>query len=108
MRHIFFIFLFGLSFGAFAYAGIVPQHTFAAPHIINRQVVFTALEKHEVQSKMMDYPPAKIYAQPESLVEKRFQNSLGISWPSISLPDFSFLWTQQHSNRPKNIYDRGQ
>ncbi len=114
MRRIFLISLFGLCFEVVMSSGIVPQHAFAAPHIIYRQVVTTAPIKkgyerfdHEVPGKMMDHQPGKIYTQSAGRAEKQFQSSSGIPWP-LSLPDFSFLWTQQHSNQQKDKYERGQ
>jgi hypothetical protein len=115
MHRAFFTFLLALNIGTFANAGIVPQHAVATPRITYRQVVATTLTKkdydqsyHQAQSKLMDHLPAKIYAQLESLAMKRFQSSLSTPWPSIHLPDFSFLWKQEHGDQRKNPYDRGQ
>ncbi len=115
MQRIFLIFLFGLCFGALAQSGIVPQHAFAAPFTLHRPVIVATLAKkdddqsdHEASIKPIDNQSAKIYVHSESQAEKRFQSSLSIPWPSISLPDFSFLWKQRHSSQKKDLYDRGQ
>jgi hypothetical protein len=115
MRRNFSLFMFILYLGALTYSGIGPQHTFAAPHIIYRQVVVTAPEKkeydqsnHEAHSRMMNKRFGKTFAPPESQAEKSSQSSLGIPWPSISFPDLSFLWKPQPGSQKKDIYNRGQ
>jgi hypothetical protein len=107
MRRKFLIFLLGLYFGAFAYAGVVPQHAFAASHLIHRQVVVIMSAKREAQSKRMDDQPAAISDQSEDATGSGGQNSLEFSWP-LSLPDLSFLWKQEHSDHKKDPYNRGQ
>jgi hypothetical protein len=107
MRRFFLILLLGLCFGAFAYSGIIPHYAFAAPHILYRQAIATTPEKHAAQSKRTNHQSDKILAQSAALAETRTQNSLKLSWP-FSLPDFSFLWTQQHSSKKKDILERGQ
>ncbi len=111
MRHIFLIFLCGLYVGAFTYSSIAPQHAFAAPHIIYRQVAVTTnydQSNQPAQIKMIGRQPAKTYVPFEGQGEKRPRTSSGIPWPSINFPDFSFLWKQEHGDQKKNMYDRGQ
>ena len=88
MRRIVLIFLLGSYFGAFAYSGIAPQYALAMSYGTQREIaVSTPFANHIVKAP---------------------ENSVGIPWPSINIPDLSCLWKQQRSNQKKDIYDRGQ
>jgi O-antigen ligase len=88
MRRIVLIVLLGSYFGAFAYSGIAPQYALAMSYGAQREMAVST--------------PFANYAV------KATQNTVGIPWPSINIPDLSFLWKQQKSNQKKDIYDRGQ
>jgi hypothetical protein len=88
MRRIVLIALLGSYFGAFAYSGIAPQYALAMSYGTQRELAAsTPFVEHGV---------------------KAIENTAGIPWPSINIPDLSFLWKQQKSNQKKDIYDRGQ
>jgi len=116
MRRIFLIFLLELYFGAFAYSSIAPHHAQADPYSTNRRIVTAALvKKTDTQNNnkqttiiLIATQSTTFFAQDIQQEEQATQNSLRLPWPSINIPDLSFLWKQQRSDQQKDIYDRGQ
>lgn len=115
MRRILLIFLLGLYFGVFASSSIAPHHALADPYSTNRRIIAAALAKTATQNTNKQAAIILIATQSTTLStqyiqqeEQATQNSLKIPWPSINIPDLSFLWRQQRSDQQKDIYDRGQ